>query len=173
MLKLVLKDVVLKPETLEEAQSIIEKLCEVVRDLAARLEELEEQIGRSSGNSSQPPSQDSPKQRAERNQKKPSERKQGAQPGHPKPQRALLPEDQVTRVERFYPAGQCACGGTIEMEAEPSQRHQVFDLPEVRYTVTEYQTYSGCCGRCGAYQVAELPCSVPRGRKGAGLIAAG
>ncbi len=170
MLKLTLKKGALKAKTLEEAQLIIEKLCEIVRDMAARIEDLEEQIGRGSGNSSQPPSQDSAKQRAERKKKKRSVRKQGAQPGHRKHQRELVPEDQVNQVERFYPVGRCSCGGPIETEAEPSRRHQVFDLPEVRYTVTEYQTYSGCCGRCGTRHVGELPSWVPRGQMGAGLI---
>ena len=170
MLRSVLKKGALKPETLEEAQLIIEKRCEVVRDMAARIEELEEQIGRGSGNSSQPPSQDSAKQRAERKKKKPSGRKQGAQPGHPKHQRALVPEDQVNEVEPFYPAGRCGCGGTVEMETVPSERHQVFDLPEVRYTVKEYQTYSGRCRTCGVRHVADLPSWVPRGQMGAGLI---
>lgn len=170
MLKSVLKNRVLKPETLEEAHSVIETLCQVVRDLSARVEELEEQLARDSGNSSQPPSQDSAKQRAERKKKKPTGRKQGAQPGHRKHQRELLPEDQVTQVERFYPPGRCACGGEIKAETEPYHRHQVFDLPKVRYTVTEYQAYSGCCLACRARQAAELPSWVPRGQMGAGLI---
>ena len=170
MLKSILKKGIVEPKTLEEAQLIIEKLCGIVRELAARIEELEEQIERGSGNSSQPPSKDSPKQRAERKKKRSSGRKQGAQPGHPGHQREIVPEDQVERVERFYPAARCSCGGTIEMEPEPSQRHQVFDLPEVHYTVTEYQTYSGACRRCRTRHVAELPSWVPRGQMDAGLI---
>lgn len=170
MLKSILDMQAPEPKTLEEAQSIIRSLWQLVRDLSARVEELEDQLARDSGNSSQPPSQDTPKQRAERKKKKPSGRKQGAQPGHPKHQRALVPEDQVNQIERFYPAARCACGGEVRPETEPCHRHQVFDLPKVRYTVTEYQTYAGCCGKCHTRHVAELPSWIPRGQIGAGLI---
>ncbi|XSG84913.1 MAG: DUF6444 domain-containing protein [Methylohalobius sp. ZOD2] len=74
-----------RPKTLEEAQQIIDGLWEVVGGLKARLDELEEQLQTGSDNSSRPPSQDSPKRRAERKRKRPTGRKKGAQPGHAKP----------------------------------------------------------------------------------------
>src|SRR5690554_5687529 len=111
MLKSILDKQPPAPKTLEEAQAIIGVLMKLVRDLAVRVEELEDQLARDSGNSSQPPSQDGPKQRAERKRKKPTGRKKGAQPGQKKHQRELLPQDQVDKVERFYPAARCGCGG--------------------------------------------------------------
>ena len=50
------------------------------------------------------------------------------------------------------------------------RRHQVFDLPEVRYQVTEHRLYAGVCICCGQRQVAQLPRDVPQGQMGAGLI---
>ena len=170
MLKSVLDKKAPEPKTLEEAQAVINALWQLVRDLSARVEELEDQLARDSGNSSQPPSQDSPKQRAERKKKERTGRKQGAQLGHRKHQREALPEDQVDRIERFYPAARCACGGEVRPEADPRHRHQVFDLPQVRYTVTEYQAYAGCCLTCQSRYAAELPSWIPRGQMGAGLI---
>ena len=66
--------------------------------------------------------------------------------------------------------GQCTCGGVVEIAPEPVLRHQVFDLPEVRYKVTEYQQYAGHCTGCGQRHVGVLPEWVPRGQMGAGLI---
>jgi len=73
------------PETVEECHRVIEVLWQVLGEfqrLKARVEELEEQLGTGSDNSSKPPSQDSPKQRAERKRKKATGRKKGAQVGH-------------------------------------------------------------------------------------------
>ncbi|WP_432648860.1 DUF6444 domain-containing protein [Methylomarinum roseum] len=53
---------------------------------------------------STPPSQDSPKQRAERRKKPKSGRPKGAQRGHRKHQRALWEEGKVDVIERYYPS---------------------------------------------------------------------
>lgn len=52
----------------------------------------------------------------------------------------------------------------------PSRRHQVVDLLEVQYHVTEHRLYAGVCTCCGKRQVAQLPEDVPSGQMGAGLI---
>lgn len=170
MLKQLIDSQSLEPKTLEESHAIIAALVQLVRELSSRIEELEERLALDSGNSSKPPSQDDLWQRTERKKKVPSGRSQGAQPGHAKHQRALLPEQEVDRIERFFPQGRCRCGGEVVMETEAQHRHQVFDLPEVRYTVTEYQTYAGRCCRCHARRTAALPKEAPTGQMGAGLI---
>ncbi len=53
---------------------------------------------------------------------------------------------------------------------EPYQRHQVFDLPEVRSEVTEHCLYGAICPSCRKRQVARLPDTVPSGQMGSGLI---
>ncbi len=80
-----------------------------------------------------------------------------------------MPEDQVDHIKRYYPHAVCGCGGTVQIDRY--QRHQVFDLPEVRYEVTEHQCYAGCCQRCGQHHKAHLPDAVPAGQMGPGLIA--
>lgn len=74
-------------------------------------------------------------------------------------------------IERYYPDAHCGCGGQIQPESAPYQRHQVFDLPEIRYSATEYQRFAGCCDRCGRKAQARLPEWVPAGQRGPGLIA--
>lgn len=159
-----------QPKTLEEAQSVIEALWAALGEARERIERLEEQLRTDSGNSSKAPSSDSPKGRAERRRKRGSGRGQGAQPGHEKHERALVPESEVDSVERFFPAGCERCGGRVALETEPALRHQVFDLPEVRYQVNEYQLYAGHCPDCRCRTVAQAPAWVPSGQMGAGLI---
>ena len=166
-----LHDSVPQPQTLAEAQQIIDLLWEQVRTLNSELDKLREQVESNSRNSSRSPSQDGPKDRANRSNKEPTGRSKGAQSGHAQHTRPLEPEENVTQFERYFPNGRCGCGGTVEMDETPNQRHQVFDLPEIRYTVTEHQRYGGVCQSCGQRHQARYPQNVPTGQMGAGLRA--
>ena len=157
------------PETLEDFPQVILGLWDVIGGLKARQDELEEQLNTGSDNSSAPPSQDSPKKRAERKRKAPTGKKKGAQPGHKKHARAQVPESEVDTIHRYYPNGRCDCGGQILVDGY--RPHQIFDLPEVRYDVTEHRCYSGQCQCCGQRHTATLPESVPNGQMGPGLMA--
>jgi len=163
--------------TLEEANLIIKELVSLVKaqqeeieSLKADIAELQSQAGRSSRNSSKAPSSDTPGQRKKRQCKPRSSRLQGAQHGHKKHERALLPEDQVDHIKTYFPHPKCHCGGSVSIQDQPDYRHQVFDLPEVRYSVTEHQVYAGCCRSCGTRHTAHWPDSVPSGQMDAGLI---
>ncbi len=163
-----------QPKTLAEAQEVINALWSALQSMQAlqqRVTELEEQLGIDSSTSSKPPSSDSPQQRAKRKRRPRSDKSQGAQPGHKKHERSCVPVDQVNKIETFLPPSHCDCGSAIELEEAPSVRHQVFDLPKVRYHVTEYQLYEGRCGGCGDVHKARFPSWVPSGQMGAGLIA--
>ena len=118
MLKSILVNGPPAPESLGEAHQIIQALSQLVIELATRVEQLEEERDLHSGNSSKPPSQESPKQRAQRKKKPPTGRSQGAQPGHPKHQRGVLSEDQVDRIQRYYPDRRCPCGGEVQFEPD-------------------------------------------------------
>ena len=160
------------PETVEECHRVIEALWQVLGEfqrLKARVEELEEQLGTGSDNSSKPPSQDSPKQRAERKRKKATGRKKGAQVGHSRHERALVPESEVDAIRNYFPVGRCACGGAVTIRGY--RPHQVFDLPEVRYEVVEHRVYEGRCRSCGRRHRGDLPADVPTGQMGPGLVA--
>ena len=166
------------PDTLEDAHRIIGLLWDELKRLmahveaqAARITELEEKLNGNSGNSSTPPSQDRMKGHADQGQRKSSGRKKGGQPGHVHNARELLPESEMDVIERYYPEAGCACGGTLQPEAAPYHRHQVFDLPEIRYSATEYQRFAGCCDQCGCRAKARLPDGLPAGQLGPGLVA--
>ena len=166
------------PDTLEDAHKVVavpwdelRKLAAIVEAQALRIEELEEKLNADSGNSSKPPSQDRMKGGTSKEKRQSSGRKKGAQPGHVHHTRELLPESGLDAIACYYPDAHCGCGGVIEMEPQPYHRHQVFDLPEVRYTAVEHQRFSGCCQQCGSISQAHFPDWLPSGQMGSGLVA--
>lgn len=158
------------------------KLIEALRaDLAA----LRRQAGRDSSNSSQPPSQDGPGSKAkakagkdsgepvdsspkgspdgpgeavEPDRRKP---KQGGQPGHRGS--GLARVARPDRTEKVEPPACGACGGSLTgAEGKVASSVQVFDLPALALTVTEYLIMRRICS-CGCATTADLPAGVRGG----------
>lgn len=157
-------------KTPDEAKDFIRVLIAEIESLKATVAELQDQLKQSSRNSSKAPSSDSPEQRSKRRGKQPSSRSKGAQPGHKKQERRLLLEDEVDHIHPYFPHSQCDCGGLLSIEDKPRFRHQVFDLPEVRYRVSEHQLFAGTCDVCGKTHTAKWPDWIPSGQMDAGLI---
>lgn len=142
----------------------------IIRLLLAKIAELEARLNKTPQNSSQPPSTQHP--HAKPVPKKPkSKRKRGGQPGHPKHSRPLLPTDRCDELHILKPAECRRCGNNLAgCDPEPL-RHQVWELPEIRPHVSEYQRHRLRCGDCGETTCAELPAGVPQGQSGPRLIA--
>jgi transposase len=137
-----------------------------------RITDLERLLGRSSCNSGQPPSADTPAQRDERPGKAPTGRKPGGQPGHKAKMRALLPPDKVTSTEEHFPPRCLSCGDKLPRRKDESPLvHQVVELPEIVPDVTEHRLHRVCCGRCGRVSCATLPAGVPAWMLGPRLMA--
>jgi transposase len=137
--------------------------------LQRRLEDLEQQLGQNSTNSSRPPSSDPPTvKRAP--PRPPSGRRTGGQPGHALQQRPLLEPTRPPVALRPPACRRCgeALAGT---DAQPL-RHQVLELPAFRPDVTEYQLHRLRCAGCGSTTCAALPAGVPTGGQGPRLQAA-
>jgi transposase len=127
-----------------------------------RIARLEREAKRSSRNSSQPPSADSPGA-ASRRGRDPSGRKQGGQPGHEGKGRPLLPAWAVDEVVDHWPR-ECGCGhvfgdGELVADDEPA-RHQVEELPPIHVVVTEHRCQRVRCPDCGRRARGELPAGV-------------
>ncbi len=138
--------------------------------LAARVEELERQAGRSSRNSSLAPSKDSPEARKQRPRKKGSGRSQGGQPGHRGQHRELVADpDQVVE---HWPQACDGCGEPVAAGVSVGEpvRHQVSEIV-VRTEVTEHQRMRVRC-ECGRCTLADLPAGVPAGAFGPAVQAA-
>ena len=121
-------------------------------------------------NSSLPPSTEHPHAKPAP-PRQPSGKKAGGQPGHPKHERTLIPSKECSEVVTLLPSVCRRCGDRLRgQDAEPL-RHQVWELPEIRPLVTEYQLHRLSCPACGITTCAELPPGVPTGQAGPQLIA--
>ena len=137
--------------------------------LTARVAELEARLGKDSTNSSKPPSTDHPHAKPARPEAK-SKRNPGGQPGHPKHERALIPAADCQAVVPCRPAACRRCGRPLSGTDPDPLRHQVWELPEIKPVVTEYQRHRLTC-RCGCSTCGDLPVGVPAGQGGPRLIA--
>lgn len=139
--------------------------------LEAEIEELKRLIGRSSSNSSLPPSRDSRQAREQRAKKRSSGKKRGGQPGHEGRHREMVADPD--RVVEHWPEACEGCGGALGEQAgcegDPVA-HQVSEII-VRVEVTEHRRMRVRCG-CGRCTLAELPGGVPAGAFGPGVAAA-
>ena len=139
----------------------IASLTATVATLTAKVAALEERLGKSSRNSSSPPSSDGPQKKKLRSTKKPSGRKPGAQPGHKRHERSLVPVEEVDRVVVLVPKRCEECATPLKgLDPDPI-RHQVSELPEVKPDITEYRRHALDCGCCGHTTRAALPAGAP------------
>lgn len=147
-------------------------LLKRVERLERELRELRALLDRNSSNSNKPPSSDSPAQRGDRPARPSSGKQPGGQPGHEVHQRALLPAEQVTRLERRDPrrCRRCSASLALAEELEPL-RHQVIEIPRIVPDVTEYVLGRRCCTICMTVTAAQLPKGTPRGMCGPRLMA--
>jgi len=154
-----------------EAQAIIRLLLAKIVELQARIEELERQgKGKTPQNSSLPPSTQHPHARPQPPKRK-SKKKRGGQPGHEKHERPLIPADQCDDVQTLKPSECRRCSEKLLGSDPEPLRHQVWELPEIKPHVTEFQLHRLECARCGETTCAELPVGVPQGQSGPRLMA--
>jgi transposase len=142
--------------------ALLDQVAEIVV-LRERIEELERQVDRDSGNSSMPPSSDPPKSRAERRRLareayKRSMRKSGGQPGHQGKSRELVAPERVNEHVAYLPDC-CECGhafdGSEERVGDPVV-HQQYELPVVVPLVFEHQRVRLRCPACQRATLAAL-----------------
>lgn len=154
-----------------EARAIIRALLAEIAELRRRVEELERQTkGKTPQNSSLPPSTQHPHAKPPQRKGK-SKRRRGGQPGHPKHMRPLIPTDKCDDVQPLKPTECRRCGEKLSGKDPEPLRHQVWELPEIKPIVTEYQRHRLVCACCGETTCAGLPEGVPQGQSGPRLMA--
>jgi len=152
-----------------EVIALIRWQAEQIRLLTARVAELEAKLGKNPNNSSKPPSSTHPHDKPPPAKPK-SKRQRGGQPGHDKHERALIPTEDCQVVVPCVPSACRRCGQTLRgVDPEPL-RHQVWELPEIKPTVTEYQQHRLLCS-CGCSTCGPLPEGVPTSQAGVRLNA--
>jgi transposase len=160
----------LPPEFRALLQAVIDHYEARIAVLEARIAELERQLPKTPQNSSLPPSTQHPHAKpAPRKQK--SGKKPGGQPGHSKHQRALIPVERCTQVVPLVPAACRRCGEALAGSDSAPLRHQVWEIPEIKPLVTEYQLHRLTCPRCSTSTCGQLPAGVPLSQAGPRLVA--
>jgi transposase len=141
----------------EELLALVLAQAKVIEELQGRVAELERQVGRSSRNSSAPPSADGLAKPPPRSMRRKSGRKAGKQPGSPGAalERVAKPDEQVPHFPSVCRRCDQALDGSVP--AGDPVRRQVFDVPEVGVRVTEHLLHALACGRCGMVTRADAP----------------
>ena len=156
----------LPPEFRAILQAVVDHYEERIAKLQAELDQLK----KNPRNSSLPPSSEHPHAKPPAEKPK-SNKKRGGQPGHERRERALIPSAQCQLVVPLKPRKCRRCGEQLCGEDVQPLRHQVWELPEIKPLVTEYQRHRLACACCGETTCAPLPAGVPQGQAGPRLVA--
>ena len=141
----------------EQKDALIVALFAQVQALAAKVTALEGRLALNSKNSSKPPSSDGLHKPQPKSLRKKGERPSGGQKGHPG--QTLKQVEAPDIVITHAPPAQCdACQQTLGA-ATVVETRQVFDLPPLRFEVTEHQVLQAHC-RCGKTCRGEFPAAI-------------
>ena len=140
----------------EAVLALVGELTALLLNLQARVDALEDHLGKNSRNSSKPPSSDGLQKPRTRSLRQAVGKRAGrsqatrairctavAQPDHP----------------QLHPVERCGhCGASLQ-EVPPSayERRQVFELPPVRMAVTEHRAEIKHCPHCGQTTKGAFP----------------
>ena len=124
--------------------------------LKSEIEELKGRLESNSHNSSKPPSSDGYKKETVKPAfPKSKGSKQGGQNGHNG--HTLKQVEAPDKIVICAP-GACTCGHEFEKgQLMLAEKRQVFDLPQPKLEITEYQIFKACCPACGQEQKGVAP----------------
>jgi transposase len=154
---------------IRQLEEKLEAALKEIASLKKENEELKEQVGTSSRNSSKPPSSDPPSITPQ--PRTPTGRKPGGQPGHKGHKRKLFPPEKVRSVTECKPERCSGCQHRLHGEDPEPARHQVAELPKVEPLVDEYRLHTLTCKHCGCRTRGKLPEGTPSGWFGPNVIA--
>ena len=160
--------IIIPPEVEAEMTPAVRAFVDMLLD---RIAKLEARLGLNPQNSSLPPSTQHPHAKPPPKKNKGKRKKRGGQPGHPRHQRDLIPSEECNAVIPLKPTTCRRCAAKLTGTDPEPLRHQVWELPEIKPLVTEYQQHRLECPCCGESTCAVLPESVPTGQSGPRLIA--
>ena len=142
---------------IDDLERLIAELRDENAHLKARIAEFEAQVNQNSRNSSRPPSMDG--FRRPQTPRKKGERSPGGQKGHKGHTLKPVPNPDEVIVYRVSTCSQC--GASLENVAPSAvDCRQVFDLPTLRFFVTEYRVEYKWCPHCKCFHRAEFPSEV-------------
>jgi len=142
---------------------------QVVEQLRAEVAELRAELAaakKNSTNSSKPPSSDIVKKPIDKPKSR-KKRKRGGQPGHPRHERPLFPDDQVDYTELHCVACPDCHGPVVPSKLPPKVIQQVeLPLPSEMISVVGFRSHACWCRKCQQVHYAPFEESTRR----AGLV---
>ena len=141
----------------EQLIDMIVELGEQLVQMAGRVQALEDQLARNSGNSSKPPSSDGWKKPKSLREK--GRRKSGGQTGHQGTTLERVCDPQSIEAHVLNHCPQCACD-LRGVEGQGIEKRQVFDVPSMVIEVIEHQAQIKCCPQCQAQVKASFPAGI-------------
>ena len=145
----------------EAVRALVGALPALIRTLQARVEGLEDHLGKNRRNRRKPPSRDGLPKPRPHTLRQSSGSKSGAQPGHEGPTRPAVAQPAHVHL---HPVERCGpCGGAVQ-EVSPSdyERRQGCELPPGRMTVTEHRAELKPCPHWGQPPKGPFPAAGPQ-----------
>ena len=140
------------PNDIQALQDLVVKLITRVESLEAENRELRARLDANSRNSHRPPSSEGLRKKPALPKKK---KKRGGQKGHSGKTLEMVsqPDDTIPCFPKH-----CSCGHSLEgVAGEIVERRQVFNLPEPKLEVIEYQRIRCTCPTCHKVVSGEFP----------------
>lgn len=144
----------------ESLITLILGMSQQMVEMTARIQDLEDQLAKNSGNSGKPPSSDGLKKKpVPKSLRKKGKRKRGGQTGHEgHTLRQVAVPDHIIE-HRLSTCPHCA-SDVSGVKTEHVEKRQVFDIPPGKLAVTEHQGEVKCCPNCGKRGTSLFPADV-------------
>ena len=139
----------------EAVVKLVSELLKQLAQLSTRIDKLEEQVSKTSRNSSKPPSGDGFGKRTQSLRRR-SDQPSGGQAEHRGETLKFSDEPDFQQVHRLRSCPDCG-DSLVNAPVEQVYARQVFDLPPVELWVTEHQVEVKHCQQCGASKQAAFP----------------
>lgn len=137
-------------------EAVIALFHVTIRQLAARIQVLEDRVSKNSRNSGKPPSSDGLDKPAPKSRRKRHGRKSGGQPGHVGYTLKAVSKPDYVKVHSVHQCQYCQ-KPLGKVRVQRYEKRQVFDLPPVRMEVTEHRAEVKRCLCCGKESKGEFP----------------
>ncbi len=132
------------------------KIILMVERLEERIKELEARLNMNSSNSSKPPSTDNKLEKGKNKTTSKSKKKRGAQTGHKG--KGLKIVTIPDKTEKILPTSCSCCESSLaDIDSLKHEKRQLFDLPDIKMQVIEYQAHSIECKECHTISKAKFP----------------
>ena len=138
----------------------VEGLARQLETQAAALKDMQARLGKTSANSSQPPSSDGyAKPKRTTSLRQAGQKPRGGQPGHRGDTLERVATPDQTEVHPVIACGQCGAS-LADVAITAQEERQVFDLPAIRIEVTAHRAEVKTCPGCGTENRGVFPVGV-------------